>query len=105
LLLEPQVHAQRKELPGNVRQRIKRAIEGLSTDPRPRQSRALDLSKIEDRVSVSEGIELRRLRLEHWRILYAIDEEWKTVIVLAVRRRPPYNYEDLGVLIAGLMDN
>jgi mRNA interferase RelE/StbE len=85
-----------------VRQRIKRAIDGLSTEPRPHHSRVLDLSKVEDAEPIPQGIEVRRLRLDHWRVIYAIDESWRTVIVLAIRRRPPYDYEDLDRLIAGL---
>jgi mRNA interferase RelE/StbE len=100
--LEPQVHAQRRELPGNVRQRLKREIEGLSAEPRPPHSRALDLSKIEDKLSIPEGIEVRRLRLDRWRVIYAVDESWQAVIVLALRQRPPYDYEDLDELITGL---
>ena len=100
--LEPQVHAQRKDLPGNVRQRIKREIEALATEPRPHHSRMLDLSKAEGKPSIPKGIEVRRLRLDRWRVIYAVDESWQTVIVLALRQRPPYDYEDLDKLITGL---
>jgi hypothetical protein len=31
LLLEPQVHDARKQLPGNVRQQVNRAIDGLAS--------------------------------------------------------------------------
>jgi mRNA interferase RelE/StbE len=103
--LEPQVHARRRELPGNVRQRLKREIEGLSTEPRPHHSRVLDLSKVEDELSIPEGIEVRRLRLDRWRVIYAVDESWQTVIVLALRQRPPYDYEDLDKLITGLANS
>jgi mRNA interferase RelE/StbE len=38
----------------------------------------------------------RRLRLGTWRILYAVIEtEALVVAVVAVRRRPPYDYGDL----------
>ncbi len=47
-------------------------------------------------------LEVRRLRLEQWRVIYIIDEAWTEVGVLAVRKRPPYNYEDLAVLLADL---
>ena len=43
--------------------------------------------------------ELRRLRLDNWRIVYAITEADKIVDVLAVRKRPPYDYEDLQTLL------
>jgi mRNA interferase RelE/StbE len=102
LLVEPAVHAQRRALPGNVRQRIKQAITALADDPRPHDSRGLDISPLRDQVNVPAGIEVRRLRLEHWRVVYIVDEEWQTVTVLAIRRRPPYDYQDLGELIARL---
>ena len=47
-------------------------------------------------------LELRRLRIERWRVVYMIDEEWELVTVLAVRKRPPYDYEDLEELLAEL---
>jgi len=46
-------------------------------------------------------LELRRLRIERWRVVY-MDEEWELVTVLAVRKRPPYDYEDLEELLAEL---
>ena len=55
---------------------------------------------IEDEVSLTW--EVRRIRLEGWRIIYAIDEEAKFVAVLAVRKRPPYDYEDLSDLLENL---
>ena len=41
LFLEPEVHAARRDLPGNVRQRLRRAIEQLASDPRPANSSEL----------------------------------------------------------------
>jgi mRNA interferase RelE/StbE len=101
----PQVRAQRKELPGNVRQRLKRAIDGLSTEPRPPESRALDVSKVQNMEVIPLGMELRRLRLDPWRVIYVVDEDWQTVFVLAIHRRPPYDYGDLDKLISGLARN
>jgi mRNA interferase RelE/StbE len=84
-----------KELPGHVRQRAKRAIRALADNPRPSSSRALDVADF-DR-------ELRRLKLDHWRIVYAITEAENAVDVLAVRKRPPYDYGDLETLLSGLI--
>jgi mRNA interferase RelE/StbE len=86
-----------KGLPGNVRQRAKREIAGLQSDPRPPGSKALDLSDME----MPPGSELQvwRLRLEKWRVVYAISEAEKVVDVLALRKRPPYDYGDLGRLL------
>ena len=46
-----------------------------------------------------KGLEARRLRLDTWRIVYLVDEQWEIITVLAVRKRPPYNFGDLRELI------
>ncbi|WP_423224796.1 type II toxin-antitoxin system RelE family toxin [Candidatus Amarolinea aalborgensis] len=47
--------------------------------------------------------EVRRLRLDKWRVVYAITEVESIVDVLAVRRRPPYDYGDLNALLSELL--
>lgn len=98
LWLEPEVHAARKRLPGNVRQRLKRAIDRLADDARPPASRALDVTGLD----VPPGVILHRLRIEQWRIVYAVNDDEGWVWVLGIRRRPPYDYGDLGELTARL---
>ena len=101
LFLKPSVHRIRKQLPGNVRQRIGRGIDKLERDPRPAKSRELRLPA----GLLSSGPvewEARRLRVENFRIVYAISKTWKEVAVLAVEKRPPYDYEDLERLLAEL---
>jgi mRNA interferase RelE/StbE len=88
----PQAWQEIKNLPGNMRQRVRRAVDGLAADPRPARSKQLDVSDIEP--------VLYRLRLDRWRIVYAISERERVVDVLAVRKRPPYDYGDLEGLIA-----
>ena len=78
-----------KKLQGNHRRKMVIAIDGLEEDPRPSNSKRL---KIE-----AEVREIRRLRMGKWRIIYAIIEE--QAIVLGVRRRPPYDYDDLQRLL------
>jgi mRNA interferase RelE/StbE len=80
-----------KDLPGNMRQRVKRAVDALADEPRPPTSKALDFPDFER--------ELRRLRLDRWRIVYAITEPERAVDVVAVRKRPPYDYADLQRLL------
>ena len=87
----PRAWKEIKKLPGNMRQRVRRAIGALADNPRPAGSKELDIPDIES--------ELHRLRLNRWRIVYAITEADKAVDVLAVRRRPPYDYEDLEKLL------
>lgn len=83
-----------KGLPGNMRQRIKRAIDKFADNPRPSGAKALDLPGID--------FEVWRLRIDKWRIIYAITESDKVVDVLGVRKRPPYDYGDLERLLADL---
>jgi mRNA-degrading endonuclease RelE of RelBE toxin-antitoxin system len=86
-----------KRAPGHVRQRIKRAVEELSQDPRPATSKQLEIPGLD--------VELRRVRLDRWRIVYAVADADKLVDVLAVRQRPPYDDGDLGPLIERARDD
>jgi mRNA interferase RelE/StbE len=92
--ITPGAWQEAKELPGHMRQRIKRAIDRLSENPRPAKSKVLDVPEISQ--------ELRRLRLDRWRIVYAITEEDNVIDVLAIRKRPPYDYGDLVTLIENI---
>ncbi len=47
-------------------------------------------------------IEARRLRIDKWRVIYVIDKEWDTIVILAVRKCPPYDYQDLTDIIKRL---
>ena len=82
-----------RRLPGNVRQRLKREVAALSDEPRPLHSRLL-------RLPAGLDIEARRLRVDEWRVIYVVDDTASEVGILAVRRRPPYDYSDLPQLIA-----
>ncbi|WP_376788420.1 type II toxin-antitoxin system RelE/ParE family toxin [Thermoflexus sp.] len=46
---------------------------------------------------------MRRLRMDRWRIIYAVDERNKIIDVLAVRKRPPYDYGDLAELLESVL--
>jgi hypothetical protein len=43
-------------------------------------------------------VQIRRIRLDRWRIVYAVSDAERWVWVLGIYRRPPYNYEDLADL-------
>ena len=86
-----------RQLPGHVRQRAKRAIDDLETNPHPPGSKALDLSDVQ--TPTETPCEVWRLRLDKWRVVYAITEAENTIDVLAVRKRPPYDYGDLDRLL------
>jgi mRNA interferase RelE/StbE len=87
----PRTWKEMKNLPGNIRQRVKRAVDALSDNPRPSKSKALDVPDFE--------LELRRLRLDSWRVVYTITDDDKIIDVLTVRKRPPYDYGDLEELL------
>lgn len=83
------------QLPGHIRQRVRSVIRKLRDEPRPHNSTLLESP-------VEINLEVRRLRLESWRVIYVVDDEWKEIGMLAVRKRPPYDYADLPELLAGL---
>jgi mRNA interferase RelE/StbE len=92
--IDPEVRKEAKSTPGNVRQRVKRAMIDLAENPRPPNSKVLDWPP--------ENFEPRRLRIDKWRIVYAVDDTAEWVWILAVRKRPPYDYGDLTELLAQL---
>jgi mRNA interferase RelE/StbE len=97
VFVTPEALAVAKRLPGKMRQRVKRSIDGLQNEPRPAESKRLDFPDPDQFPGL--GVEVRRLRLDKWRVLYSIREEEKVVDVLAIRKRPPYDYGDLQELL------
>ena len=97
--MRPELHAARKKLPGHLRQRIKRAIDSLQVQPRPFTSKRLTIPK--EKLPESAW-EVRRIRLDNWRIIYGVNETWKEIVILAIEQRPPYDYEDLDGLLSEL---
>jgi mRNA-degrading endonuclease RelE of RelBE toxin-antitoxin system len=89
VMLRPTAWDDLKRLQGNVRRLIIKAIDGLEQNPRSAESKQLSL--------VEAQYEVRRLRLGHWRVIYLIADE--QLLVLAIRRRPPYDYTDLAALL------
>ena len=99
--MRPVVHDTRKKLPGHIRQRVKRTIDRLAEKPRPPRSKELNLPD-DVHLSIQAEWEIRRIRLDNWRIVYGINENWKEVAILTVQKRPPYSYENLEMLISEL---
>jgi mRNA interferase RelE/StbE len=92
VLVEKQAEKDVRQLPGHVRQRVRRIIRSLGDDPRPEGTKELrDLPGY------------YRISLDKWRIIYHIEEEEIegedgvfTVIVLRVPLKTgPETYEDL----------
>ena len=90
--LSPTAYADLKKLPGNTRRQMIVAIDELDRKPRPPKSKQLTIE--------GETREIRRLRFGKWRIVYAVLEGM--TIIIAIRKRPPYDYEDLQRLIQEL---
>jgi len=95
--LQPEVYAKRKNLPAHIRSQIKTIIDNLAQEPRPAKSKKLQLPD-----EWQSLWEVRRLRLDNWRVIYAVNETWLEIGILAIEKRPPYNYNDLAELLATL---
>ena len=91
LYVTPDALKEIKNVPDNIRQRLRRAITAPADKPRPAKSKALDVAGL--------AWEVRRLRLDRWRVVYAVSDAARLVDVLAVRKRPPYDYGDLANLL------
>ncbi|KKK54479.1 hypothetical protein LCGC14_3084320 [marine sediment metagenome] len=96
--ITPSAWKEIKNLPGKIRQRVKRVIDAFNVNPHPAKSKALDKSDLPGFYA-----ELWRVRLDKWRIIYAINKADNTVDVLAVRKRPPYDYGDLEEMLGKLL--
>ena len=92
--VDPPALKEAQRTPGNVRQRIKKAMLALQYEPRPHNSNGLEWPP--------ENFEPRRMKIGKWRIIYAVNDPEKWVEILAIRKRPPYNYDDLAKLLSRL---
>jgi hypothetical protein len=79
---------------------LKKQISSFTSQPRPSISRPLDVEGLE----VPARVEIRRARLENWRMIYAVNDLDEWVWVLAICQRPPYNYDDLAELASRLTE-
>ncbi len=74
-----------RELPGHIRQRARRLVDGLAENPRPAGSQ--ELRDLPGRY---------RVRLDRWRIIYRVDYDAELVTLLRVRLKTgPETYEAL----------
>ena len=72
-------------LPGNYRQRIRRMIEALADEPRPKFAKEL-----------RELINHYRIKVDKWRIIYRITDEHLIILVIDIRiKTGPETYSDL----------
>ena len=94
IYVTPAAWAERRSLPGHMKQRVKQAVDGLAYNPQTQQSKQLAIIRKTNRTT-----SLYRLRIDQWRIIYAINGETELIQVLAIRKRPPYDYQDLEDLL------
>jgi mRNA interferase RelE/StbE len=85
LRIEREAERQIERLPGNMRQRIKRVLAELTIDPRPANAKRMN----------PPHDDKWRLRLEHYRIIYTIEDEIILVTVIRVMKRTQSTYDDL----------
>jgi mRNA interferase RelE/StbE len=75
ILLRPKASSQLTSLPSEIYSRVKQAIVGLASDPRPLGSRKL------------RSREGWRLRIGDYRVLYRVEDAERTVTILYVAHR------------------
>jgi mRNA interferase RelE/StbE len=83
-----------ENLPGNLRQRVRREIGSLGAEPHPPHSKRLQLPDFPR--------EMWRVRIDRWRIIYVITPDESIIDIVAIRKRPPYDYGDLDRLLEAL---
>lgn len=83
--IEREAERQIERLAGHIRQRVKRTIAELAVNPRPTNAKRME-PPYEDKW---------RLRLEHYRIIYTIEDEIVLVTVIRVAKRMSSTYDDL----------
>ncbi len=70
---------------------MKQAISDLALQPRSHNSEPLDVADLD----VPSTVELRRTKIDRWRLVYAVNDTEGWVWVWGVHERPPYDYDDL----------
>lgn len=79
------IRRQIDELPGHVRQRIKREIAQLAFNPRPDHAIGLQ-GRLADRY---------KIKLDQYRIVYRVDDEVAIVLVLKAGKKQSGFYDDI----------
>ena len=98
VFITPEGLAGIQALPAELRRRAKHAISALGDNPVPPGCRPLD--PVELHLPLKPGQAIRCLRMEGGRIIYTVSETRQIVDVLAVRPRPPYDYDYIKRLMA-----
>ena len=80
--IEPRAQKELDKIPVGSFQKIDRAILGLGKDPRP-----FGVKKLDERIY--------RIRIQDWRVLYAVLDKEAQVVVLHVKRRNEKTYKSI----------
>jgi mRNA-degrading endonuclease RelE of RelBE toxin-antitoxin system len=67
-----------QRLPGNVKQRVRKAIDSLIGEPHPPASKQLEYA-------TGTTVAIFRLRIDNWRIVYAVDTNTHLIRVVAAQ--------------------
>ena len=67
----------RRRLPADLRKRLSAKIEAVARDPHGPQPQVRPL----------KGLDAYRLRVGDWRVIYELDEDTETLVVLDIRKR------------------
>ena len=78
--LEPRAQKELDEIPGKVFAKIDKAVFGLARNPRP-----FGVKKLDEKI--------HRIRVQDWRILYAIFDQEARVVILRLKRRNEKTYK------------
>jgi mRNA-degrading endonuclease RelE of RelBE toxin-antitoxin system len=103
VVLTASARLEMRNLPGNIRPRILRVLEDMESNPVPPRTKNMttdDLNRV-----LPDGLNFYRTRLDNWRIIYVVEEELTFITVLAIRKRPPYQYEDFQNLVDRLLES
>ncbi len=82
----PNVRREIKALPGYVRTQARQLIRALADDPRPSRAKELRGKPNIYRIWLAS----------YWRIAYEVEDEFKRIRILRVRRKEHIDYESLG---------
>ena len=82
LFLEPRAQKEFDKVPSDVYPKIDKAVLSLSKNPRP-----FGVKKLDDN--------LYRVRIQDWRILYAVFDREARVVILHIKRRNEKTYKGI----------
>lgn len=77
-----------RKVPLNLKSKIITRVMALAENPRPQ-----GITKIKPPLDIHNSLAQYRIRVEDFRVLYDINDQAKTVSIIALRRRNEVTYE------------